>query len=126
MMNFHEHIRLSTHLIVILKLAHRIGILICFSVHSFSISLLKEGEIVALYDVLKSDIQRMIHGVGNEEKGNIHPLIMQEVEKYLIKVVLEETRHNYVRAARVLGIGRSTLYRKIEFFALGKKGECKL
>lgn len=68
---------------------------------------------VKLYDVLKGDIRKMVRGVGQHEKGNIYPLLISQVEKYLIELVLEETDNNYFHAARFLGISRSTLYRKI-------------
>lgn len=72
---------------------------------------------MTLYDLLEREIKRMAAGIGYNNKGNIHPLIMHEIEKYIIQIVLEETHHNYLAASKMLGIGRSTLYRKIE--ALG-------
>jgi len=66
-----------------------------------------------LYDVLKNDIRRMVRSVGKDQKGNIYPLLISQIEKYLIELVLEETDNNYFHAARYLGISRSTLYRKI-------------
>ena len=77
----------------------------------------------SLYDILKEDVQKMVQGLTEHEKGNIYPLIMQEVERYLIGLVLEETSNNYFRAAKALGISRSTLYRKIE--VLGVESEEK-
>jgi len=71
---------------------------------------------MSLHDLLKSDVKKMISGIGRNQKGNIHPLIIQELEKSLIEIVLEETDHNLLLASRILGIGRSTLYRKINKF----------
>ncbi len=76
---------------------------------------------LSLYELLKRDVKKMVIGIGNNEKGNIYPLIMQEVEKYLIEVVLEEKNHNYFRAAKILGISRSTLYKKIGLLNISKK-----
>ncbi len=72
---------------------------------------------MTLYELLNREIKRMANGIGLHNKGNIHPLIMNEIEKYIIEIVLEETGYNYLAASKMLGIGRSTLYRKIE--ALG-------
>ncbi|MBU4269965.1 hypothetical protein KJ644_02600 [Candidatus Dependentiae bacterium] len=69
---------------------------------------------VSLYDLLKRDVKKMVFGISKYEKGNIYPLIVEEVEKYVIEVVLEEVNYNYFRAAQVLGISRSTLYQKIK------------
>jgi len=59
----------------------------------------------------------MITGIGSS-KGNIHPLIMQEIEAYIIDIVLRETAYNLLAASKILGISRSTLYRKIETLKL--------
>ncbi len=73
---------------------------------------------LSLYDLLKRDVKKMINGIGKNEQGNIYPLIIQEVEKYLICLTLEETKYNYVRAAKALGISRSTLYSKIKMLKI--------
>lgn len=79
---------------------------------------------VRLYDVLKNDIRKMVRTVGKDEKGNIYPLLISQIEKYLIELVLEETDNNYFHAARYLGISRSTLYRKIHSLLIaGRDGE---
>ncbi len=68
---------------------------------------------VSLYDLLKRDVKKMVRSLGRHEVGNVYPLIMSEVEKYLLAVVLEETKNNYFMTAKVLGISRTTLYRKL-------------
>jgi DNA-binding NtrC family response regulator len=68
---------------------------------------------ITLYEFLRQQVKRMIAGTGSLNRGNIHPLIMNEIEKYIIEITLQETHNNYVATARVLGISRSTLYRKI-------------
>lgn len=74
-----------------------------------------------LYQVLKDDVQKMVQGLDASERGNIYPLLVNQVEKYLIELVLEETKHNYLRTARALGMSRSTLYRKIDTLAIEKR-----
>ncbi len=76
---------------------------------------------LSLYDLLRRDVKKMVGGISRYEKGNIYPLIVQEVEKYIIEVVLEEVRYNYFRAAQVLGISRSTLYQKIKYLNIDGK-----
>ncbi|MBD3273588.1 Fis family transcriptional regulator [Candidatus Dependentiae bacterium] len=78
---------------------------------------------LSLYDLLKRDVRKMVSGISRYEKGNIYPLIVQEVEKYIIEVVLEEVKYNYFRAAQVLGISRSTLYQKIKHLSIQGKPE---
>jgi len=76
---------------------------------------------VSLYDFLRKEINKMVSSLGRNEKGNIHPLIMNEIERCIITSVLQETNNNYFRASQVLGISRSKLYRKVD--ALGIKRE---
>jgi transcriptional regulator with PAS, ATPase and Fis domain len=68
---------------------------------------------MTLYELLNREIKRMATGIGHNSKGNIHPLIMNEIETYIIEIVLRETGYNHLAAAKMLGISRSTLYRKI-------------
>lgn len=69
---------------------------------------------MTLYELLSRDIKRMIDGMHDSAKGNIHPLIMQEIEKYIIQITLDQTAYNLVKASKILGIARSTLYRKLQ------------
>ena len=69
---------------------------------------------MSLRDILMRDVQKMVSGMGRNEKGNIYPLVINEVEKTIIEITLQETKNNYFRAAQMLGISRSKLYRKIE------------
>ena len=47
---------------------------------------------------------------------NLHGFIMFQVEKQLIMQTLKETRGNQTQAARILGINRATLRKKIDFY----------
>ena len=76
---------------------------------------------VSLHDFVKSEVKKMVCSLARNEKGNIYPLIMDEMEKSLIKVVLEETKSNYLRTSRILGIARSTLYRRMKALGLEEK-----
>lgn len=69
---------------------------------------------MSLFDFIKKDIKKMIIGIGANQQGNIHPLVMDEVERSIITLVLQETNYNLFQTAKLLGIGRSTLYRKIK------------
>jgi Response regulator containing CheY-like receiver, AAA-type ATPase, and DNA-binding domains len=76
---------------------------------------------ISLYDFLEKEIKKMAGSLGRDERGNIYGLIMHEVERYLLTVVLEETKYNYYRSAKILGIGRSTLYRRISSLGIEKR-----
>ena len=67
-----------------------------------------------LYDILSCEVQKMVVGIGKGRHGNIYPLILREIERYIIQQVLIATDYNYSNAAKMLGIGRSTLYRRMQ------------
>jgi DNA-binding NtrC family response regulator len=74
----------------------------------------------SLEEFFIKNIKKMVNGTMPTEKGNVYPLLMQEVEKTIIKLTLEETQFNYFKTAKILGISRSKLYRKIKTFELEK------
>lgn len=55
------------------------------------------------------------------KKGNLYEMLMKKVEKPLIKLVMEETSGNQIKAANILGINRNTLRRKIKDLGISKK-----
>jgi DNA-binding protein Fis len=77
-------------------------------------------------DFFKSTVRRMVRSIGQFESGNIYPLLISQVEKSLIEIVLEEQSYNYFHTARVLGIGRSTLYRKMEMLQIDPRPRSEL
>lgn len=51
---------------------------------------------------------------GNySQAGNLHKLILEQVEKPLLEEVLLKTQGNKVQAAKILGINRNTLSKKL-------------
>lgn len=45
---------------------------------------------------------------------NLYRMVQQMIEKSLLEKVLEETEGNQVKASRILGFNRNTLYAKIK------------
>jgi two-component system nitrogen regulation response regulator GlnG len=48
------------------------------------------------------------------QSGDVYTMVIEQVERPLIRFVLEKTRGNQVRAADILGINRNTLRKKIQ------------
>jgi DNA-binding protein Fis len=80
---------------------------------------LASGKAVLRADVGNSIDLLVDYLLENDVQG-IHPLIMGEIEKRLIIKALQRTRGNKLQAARLLGIGRNTFYKKVQ--ALGDSG----
>lgn len=53
-----------------------------------------------------------------QDLSTLHELVIGEVEKPLIMTVLEYTGHNQSKAAKVLGLSRSTLRKKMLHYGL--------
>ncbi len=49
-----------------------------------------------------------------QELDNLYEMVMRQMERPLIKIILEKTRSNQVRASEILGINRNTLRKKIQ------------
>ncbi|MFQ5892949.1 MAG: sigma 54-interacting transcriptional regulator [Nitrospinota bacterium] len=77
----------------------------------------------AFETLLEERIQEVVHKVGRVEKSNLHGLIIKLVERPLIRCVMRQTGGNQVSAAKLLGINRNTLRRKLRL--LGLEGEKK-
>lgn len=69
-------------------------------------------------DFLDVKLSRFIKGMVKLERSGLHESVMNEVEKALIEIVLEETGGNQLRSASVLGITRTTLRTKIKNYGL--------
>ena len=70
-------------------------------------------------DRIREFVRRLGVAVGSETK--LHDLFVRQVERPLIKVVLEATGGNQVKAAGILGINRNTLRKKISALSLAPK-----
>ena len=49
---------------------------------------------------------------------NLYQYVIEEVEKPLIQSVLKATNGNKLKAAKILGVSRNTLNKKIKYFSL--------
>jgi two-component system response regulator HydG len=78
--------------------------------------------VMATGGVLKvSDIPEQIHALPPEKlqgTGLVAPMSLNDAEKQLIKDTLALTQGNREEAARILGIGERTLYRKLKLYDL--------
>ncbi|MBF0628977.1 MAG: nitrogen regulation protein NR(I) [Magnetococcales bacterium] len=76
-------------------------------------------EPVALEEAVERTITRHLAGRNVAEVDDLYDAVMRQVERILLQRVLRETRNNQVRAARLLGINRNTLRKKMHEAQLG-------
>ena len=62
-----------------------------------------------------SAVKGYLNTVGSKDANlNLYQLIVEEVEAPLFRTVMELTRYNQSKAARVLGVSRGTLRTKLK------------
>ena len=69
----------------------------------------------ALTQQVINAVKNYLNNVGNKDANlNLYQLIVEEVEAPLFRTVMELTRYNQSKAARVLGVSRGTLRTKLK------------
>jgi two-component system nitrogen regulation response regulator GlnG len=71
---------------------------------------IEESSLEALVD---TKLRSCFTNIEKLDKGDIHAMVLEQVERPLLRFILEKTRWNQVKAADILGINRNTLRKKI-------------
>ncbi len=81
-----------------------------------------DGEALAhelgLEQIVEGKLGRFFEQMGEVEAGSVHRTVIAQVERPLIRKCLEWSGGNRLKAARVLGINRNTLGKKIKEYGL--------
>ena len=88
------------------------------------LTILKERESEnsrTIDNIFEEKFKDFVSKMCTVKKGNLYEMLMKKVEKPLIKLVMEETNRNQIRAANILGINRNTLRKKIKDLGISKK-----
>ena len=75
----------------------------------------------SLEDLVLSQLRPVVKQYVQQEGQELMDLVMPQVERPLLHLLLEETRWNQQRAARILGINRNTLRKRIENLGLKRQ-----
>jgi len=70
----------------------------------------QEASLEALVD---AKLRVCFSNIEKLDSGDIHAMVLEQVERPLLRFILEKTRWNQVKAADILGINRNTLRKKI-------------
>jgi two-component system nitrogen regulation response regulator GlnG len=71
--------------------------------------------------IVENKLRSCLTGIEQLENGEIHSMVLEQVERPLIRIILEKTRWNQVKAADILGINRNTLRKKISELGIEMK-----
>jgi len=80
--------------------------------------LLEEAGAYSIEEFLEDRLRRYLKEMVNLDSCNLYDAVISEVEKALIKIVLNETGGNQLKAAKTLGINRNTLRSKIKEYRI--------
>jgi len=72
------------------------------------------SEEISLEGLVDVKLRSCFTNMDKMENGDVYSMVLGQVERPLIRFVLEKTRGNQVRAADILGINRNTLRKKIQ------------
>ena len=71
-----------------------------------------------LSEYVKQTVTNYLQQLGGHDAVNLYEMVMAEVEKPLLEAALEHLGHNQSKAAKALGLSRSTLRKKMDFYGL--------
>jgi two-component system nitrogen regulation response regulator GlnG len=74
-----------------------------------------------LETVLERRLSGLLKRIGEAKMEGLYDMVLTQVERPLFKLVLAATKGNQVKAARVLGINRNTLAKKLVSLGLKKQ-----
>lgn len=69
--------------------------------------------VTPLQEQVEKELKKYFRTLNGEKTGNLHDLVIGQVEEVLYRVVLEQCNGNQSRAAACLGINRGTLRKKL-------------
>jgi two-component system nitrogen regulation response regulator GlnG len=78
-----------------------------------SVDMSTDAPETSLEALVDAKLRSSLNNIDQLDSGEIHALVLEQVERPLIRFILEKTRWNQVKAADILGINRNTLRKKI-------------
>jgi len=78
----------------------------------------KKPVAVPLSAHVKQTVELYFSQLNGHDVVGLHAMVMSEVEKPLLETALKHSGHNQTKAAKALGLSRSTLRKKLEQYGL--------
>lgn len=71
-----------------------------------------------LSETVKQSVTNYLEQLDGHDAVNLYQMVMAEVEKPLLEAALEHFGHNQSKAAKALGLSRSTLRKKMDLYGM--------
>lgn len=86
--------------------------------HPGRFTALQANRAETLRECVQDALARYLRNLDGYEVKDLHRMVMGEVELPLIETLLDYTHNNQTRAARLLGMSRSTLRKKMMYHGI--------
>ncbi|MDA8363143.1 MAG: DNA-binding transcriptional regulator Fis [Gammaproteobacteria bacterium] len=67
---------------------------------------------------VRNALERYFNDLDGEKPGSLYALVISEIERPLLEAVMHHAQSNQCKAARMLGINRNTLRKKLKLYGL--------
>ena len=78
----------------------------------------KKTTAIPLSVHVKQTVEQYFSHLNGHDAVNLHAIVMSEVEKPLLQATLEHSGYNQTKAAKALGLSRSTLRKKLDNYGI--------
>ncbi|MGB5831546.1 MAG: DNA-binding transcriptional regulator Fis [Thiohalocapsa sp.] len=82
------------------------------------LTVLQQNQQEPLRECVRKALRYYLHKMDGHDVDGLYRMVLDEVERPLIETVLESVSNNQSVAARMLGMSRSTLRKKLKSFDL--------
>lgn len=84
-----------------------------------TLAVLQTDHTEPLSDCVRKALRFYLANLDGYDIHGLHEMVLTEVERPLLETVLDYTQGNQTQAARMLGMSRSTLRKKIARYGVG-------
>jgi len=80
------------------------------------LTVLQKDQTAPLRECVRNALRHYLHNMNGHDINDLYRMVLDEVERPLIETVMENTNNNQSIAARMLGLSRGTLRKKLRTF----------
>ncbi|MCQ8105260.1 Fis family transcriptional regulator [Methylomonas sp. SURF-2] len=80
---------------------------------------ISNGNGQTLSEHVRQSVEDYFTHLNGHDSSGLYQLVLTEVEKPLLETALKHSDFNQSKAAKILGLSRSTLRKKLELYGIG-------
>ncbi|MDH3687870.1 MAG: DNA-binding transcriptional regulator Fis [Gammaproteobacteria bacterium] len=79
---------------------------------------MKQQSTIPLCKCVELSLQQYFKDMNGEQPSDLYNMVLSQIEKPLLQAVMLQAQSNQTRAAKMLGINRNTLRKKLKQYGL--------